>query len=822
MSILYADVPATDPNPVRQACQEQGLPTDWYGRTNFFRVPTGRGPGTGAVLLTGDDLDDIDLTTDHTLTFLDDQGNSRTLQKITLLKARCLTPGYAGDGRATFLCDLADRRWFLSKIPVDKAYNVSSADGTSYLTSSTNGGSAWTWQTLVQDLYTTLGLGAAPALPYTYTANPENLKFFAGFAWEALNQVLDALGCTIKYDPVADTFSVLKLGDTAAAAAVAGAALLAQLDRAADKTWDAYWQEPNRGKLPEKVRVTFPRRPQPTDGTSTFYTVDVTLAAAEGVQAGTYEQLHDGLTAVGSGTPTNAAALSTRASEVAARWLAKRLYSEARQTLVYRDFQDAPKLLSETTGEVALDDRGAMMGTAVASAPDGLWGRPYEQPLVLTQDDDTAGPAGPAGWDSATCLVFDVSAGSGRCSGVAAQAIPATYNAAAAAWVGSSLVTTDTGTWEAVYDWPDGACCPELTLSEQGGSGVSGSGLPGTVVKMKYVGCEGGGPVFASADPQLCGGTKAADCADNTFRVGVRCVPCEGLSLPCCSPPVTISARNLCVNVASTSSGTCPAVFDGVQQIVPLLSAGTDLWVWSITFPAKETAVGGDPCRPCTNTTGVVNSYIVVQVSAADCKVYVQFGTNCEPVGGSIYASSAVVACDLANTGSVVIPVNGGGMGTYDVTVSTDPTDCPSPPPPVTTYNCVAGVCTGVSGTGGTYATVADCIAHGCGGGGSGACLCSAVLGPGASVRLTFPAGFPGVGGVDIGGSYDSTLDASGTRATFATADGSTATVSCDTGTGVWTLTYPTGGDATMDPGYSCGPPASITFGGGAITFISL
>lgn len=389
-TIIDGSVPCVDPSALYQHCVSANLPVDWVGKANLFRVPMGRGPGTGGILLTDFQLSSLNLAVDHTLTFLDSSGNSRTLRKITILRGRVLTPGGPENDNCTFLCEVADRRHFLAKIPVDKAFNIPAADGLSYLASSLNGGAAWTWQTMVSNLCTTLGLSAL-TLPFTPHGVPENFLFWGSFAWEALNQVLDRLACTIRYDIEADTFSIIRRGDTTTSTAIVAAQYTAALKTARYKLWDDYANEPNRGKYPEKIRVLFPRKPQPTDGTSIFYTLDVPLTGVAGLEAGTYEILHDDLTAIGAGVPTNAVILNARATERANDWVRKRRYSEARTTIVYRDFQQGMALLAETGGDIAYDDAsgagtaGALMATEVSGKPDGLMEkfRAYEQPFVL-------------------------------------------------------------------------------------------------------------------------------------------------------------------------------------------------------------------------------------------------------------------------------------------------------------------------------------------------------------------------------------------------------------------------------------------------------
>jgi hypothetical protein len=387
VSTKYGNRSCVDPVRLRADCETQGLPVGWWGAANVFRNPLGRGPGEGKILLTKADLDALTLTADASLVFEDDGGRRLTLQKITLLRAKCLTPGHRDDARAVYLCDIADRRHFLAQTPIDRAFNLKNSDGSDYLSGSTNAGTAWTWAEVLSEMWAALDAGAVPTLPFTPDGTPENLRYYGGNAWASLNDVLDRLACAVKYDPVADTFTFVRLGDTAATVAAALTADLAKLDRAGLRSWDTYWREPDRGRLPEKVRVWFPRRPLPTDGSSPYYSVDVTLTATAGVKAGTVVSLRDDLTAVGSGTPTNAAALATRADERAADWRRKRVGFERRLTLVYRDFR-AELVPGESVDLSALDDHGGPMQTVLESGPDGRleeWAA-WEPPTTFAAD----------------------------------------------------------------------------------------------------------------------------------------------------------------------------------------------------------------------------------------------------------------------------------------------------------------------------------------------------------------------------------------------------------------------------------------------------
>lgn len=371
MSTIYGNLACEDPAALYTFCvtSDPPLPTaPWHGRANGFDLaPVGREPGKGLILLRKASLTTLGTTTDHDLTFSGtDLDHKYTLKSVTLLSAMCASPGHADDENAVYYCQVADRRYHLARIPIDKAYNVRAADGSDYLTATKNGGTAWTWAQIVTDLETAIGITVG-ALPFTPDSTPENLSFWGGAAWDAINDVMDRIACGIKYDPEEDTFSVVRLGVSD------GVSSIAQANQVAERSWDGYPVDPVRAWRPEKVRVRFLRRPRPTDGSSPYYTVDVTLTATTGVVTGSFVQLDDDASALAAtGTPSNSAALATRADERAADWLRKRGGYERPLLKVYRDF--IPEIIRRvpgaSVGSVAIDDRGGPMRTEVAARPD--------------------------------------------------------------------------------------------------------------------------------------------------------------------------------------------------------------------------------------------------------------------------------------------------------------------------------------------------------------------------------------------------------------------------------------------------------------------
>ncbi len=385
-----------DPYTLYKSCIDNELATGtWWGKANGFQSGLGYEPGEGWILLRLEDLNKLVTTTDQTLVFsgTDDQ-HAITLNQLTLAAAECITPGGEGDLNGVFLCRVVDRRFHLARIPIDAAYNVSMADGSAFQTGTLNAGVAWTWQTLVDDLATKCGLPTSQfVLPFTPNPQPENLTYWGGNAWQALCDVLDRLACAAKLDHSANTFSVIRLGVVNAL----GDAVFDRL-KPQSRTWDGYLFDPLRAWLPEKVRVRFLRRPRPSDGSSPYYTKDVTLTATTGVVSGSFVQLDDDMTALGAtGAPSNSATLATRASERATDWQRKRTSYERRLLIIYRDFQpDIPgKVLGATVGRFGVDDRGGPMRTEVVARPDGLleeWKPLKELPKWVPGEDSPVPP----------------------------------------------------------------------------------------------------------------------------------------------------------------------------------------------------------------------------------------------------------------------------------------------------------------------------------------------------------------------------------------------------------------------------------------------
>jgi len=182
--------------------------------------------------------------------------------------------GVANDANAIYLVELTDARglysnqWF--KYPTNSYYNmpaVAYPNGTFY-TGSRNGGSDWTWSTLIGNLWGQMTkLGTYPGLPSTPTGTPENFILPGVSAWDALNDILDLLGFAIAVNPVSATpYTIVSLGATDATFTAAQTKYKGRLED------DLAWIDVGSGRVPGSVTVYFHRR-------NSFYGTEETVTS---------------------------------------------------------------------------------------------------------------------------------------------------------------------------------------------------------------------------------------------------------------------------------------------------------------------------------------------------------------------------------------------------------------------------------------------------------------------------------------------------------------------------------------------------------------
>lgn len=368
MGNTFGGQPLRDPAALLRECLDRDLPTYWHGSVTVANCPPGRDPGIAAFIMNYGELQKLSKATDHTLNFANGE-QTIDLKKWTLREASAIISGNINrDDNTPYLVRAVDRRWHLNRSPFSKAYNVTT-DGTNYVASTKNGSTAWTWSQMFADLWTFLpGSPTAPTLPFTPHGTPQNFIWFgSSSAWQAINDLLDRLACIICYDPVADSFTVERLG-LADAAAVA---FENTATKKGQRIWDSLPVAFDRADWPESVKVVFRRYPAPPTGSDTTYAVTTSLSGT-GVVSSTIVQIEDDACAIGAtGTPTNSAYLAARAAERTADFKRKLQGFDRRLIRSYRGlWKEAVASPGSTYANLLYEDRGAGYATEIKANPD--------------------------------------------------------------------------------------------------------------------------------------------------------------------------------------------------------------------------------------------------------------------------------------------------------------------------------------------------------------------------------------------------------------------------------------------------------------------
>jgi hypothetical protein len=238
-------------------------------RANSLYVPVGRWPTRGWLLLRRGDYDQLNaygtnLQLDISDTSRPDNVNS--MSNLAIVQARCVTRGLASDPNALYLVEVTDGRgilyneWF--QAPTTSIYNIRApAYPQMFHTTSMNGGTTWTWETMLSNLWsqmvTQLG-GSWPGFPSGFLAPsgiPEGFWFPGVPVWYALNDILEYLGLTVDCDLTrSQPFTVVRPGD------VDNAFTALQLRYASNLEDDLEWIDNGAGRVPKTVQVLFRRR----------------------------------------------------------------------------------------------------------------------------------------------------------------------------------------------------------------------------------------------------------------------------------------------------------------------------------------------------------------------------------------------------------------------------------------------------------------------------------------------------------------------------------------------------------------------------------
>lgn len=289
MNITFGGYLCLDPRDLARAFADNHLPPGlWYGKANSYVCPLGEEAGVANLLMYRDDYAKLDLTGVFSLVFDDgstavvdgDPGQQKKVvntgrqefKNLKVLRASVedspLTgPAFvhvvAEDWRGYLRPALTSSDRFTSNNS-GSAFNYLHPNSTQFapqtLTEITPTGNVYTWHTMLVELwaraYTTtqfLTIGpdafgnysyvyfkyffAFPGLPFVPQGVPMCFDYTTRKwgAWNAINDVLTRLGCAIKFDPVAEVVTIVRLGVASAAgraatAAVPAAAVVARSD----------------------------------------------------------------------------------------------------------------------------------------------------------------------------------------------------------------------------------------------------------------------------------------------------------------------------------------------------------------------------------------------------------------------------------------------------------------------------------------------------------------------------------------------------------------------------------------------------------------
>lgn len=258
-------LPLFDPRYERGARQRFGRPgiaeVEW---ANSFYLPIGRWPARGWLLMRAKEYRQLNTyATNHQLILQDfaTPAGPVTLSNLAIVQARCVSRGVAADPGAIFLVEVTDlrgvlaNRWFAA--PLTASFNVRApAYPGQYYTPSTNGGTAWTWNTMVGQLWALLGLlGAYPGLPVAPAATPENFWYPGTGGWAALCDVLELLGCAVSVDLTkAAPYGIVAVGAADAAFTAVRAKYAGFMEDSLE------WIDTGAGRVPGQVVVYFHSR----------------------------------------------------------------------------------------------------------------------------------------------------------------------------------------------------------------------------------------------------------------------------------------------------------------------------------------------------------------------------------------------------------------------------------------------------------------------------------------------------------------------------------------------------------------------------------
>ena len=172
--------PLYDPREVRESrrrFERDLIPSLDY--VSSICVPAGRWPSKGWFLLSRSDYDKLNTYATNLQLEIGDpkqSNNVATFNNLSIIQAQCVTRGLSADLNALYLIELTDGRgivhndWF--KTSSTASYNIRAPSyPQTFHPGSMNGGTTWTWVTILQDMWNSINtasgsvLGTWPGFP---------------------------------------------------------------------------------------------------------------------------------------------------------------------------------------------------------------------------------------------------------------------------------------------------------------------------------------------------------------------------------------------------------------------------------------------------------------------------------------------------------------------------------------------------------------------------------------------------------------------------------------------------------------------------------
>ncbi len=376
----FDDKQLINPQFLYDLCVKKGYDTSvFYGRCNSYFLPRGKDPGRGFLLILKEDYDSLisaGENTTHTLVFKEGE-TTITISNLYILGYYSILGSQVETINDVYMIEIADARCLAAMLPIDWNYNLLSPDYTNEFDDTIDGDFA----TVVADLYDNVpdiftGLTDNGDYP---TGEPKGYGFHGINAWDALFQILDD---TDNIGVCTRTGQLLVVSASDADTAN----LNKQTNNLQEILHHSHAHRTDVIGFPQKIRVYFPKRDfafqtnaDVFQVTGTEYwrmaplesidinTVDI-VADAE-FKAGTVISLFDSLQASYDrvGAATNAAALTTRATERATAYLNAIRIADGVAHQIYSgliDFVPGPRI-----GSVAWMDLGDGVKTEIFLFP---------------------------------------------------------------------------------------------------------------------------------------------------------------------------------------------------------------------------------------------------------------------------------------------------------------------------------------------------------------------------------------------------------------------------------------------------------------------